>query len=815
MIANWIKLYLKTFAKNKVFSTLNIVGLSVGIASVILVLLYLKNEQSYDQWNPYKDRIYEVYSGKDYFKQRDGVSPWMSAPFADKLDKLSDVVEAYNFSYDFLEETSIRIGDKKEFLFDVAEKQANIFEFFPFETVYGSAEDYKNNREDALALEAEQASRLFGKGVNPVGEQITEDGGKLLTVRYVYRIPDNSSVDAKAMTAYWAEARIKENRESNNWTDANFNLLIKLKEGIALTDVKKYISNVMYEDHYEDSAKQEEMTVQEYKEKYKKDNIFQFHVLDKAHLNPDSLILGAGHNIQKTLNIMLGVSVLILLLAVLNAVNLSLVNSFQRAKEIGVKKVLGATRGSIVRQFMFETGITVFFSLTISFVIVELLLPYFNLFINRNLVFSALDFLPVLLFISALLIVFSGVLPALFLSGFKVLNVLKGNYMRRQSGAALRNTLLVFQFVIAFFFLTVAFLVNKQVNFMLNQDLGFNGDQVVNIRYKIKAGINRYKHYQKFEADLKKIKGVKAVAVHGVKFGGEGFRSSSTNIIGEESLQSNNVPVSYDFLEVFDIKVKEGRFFDRKLASDSIDKVLVNETFERIFDLKDGVMGKKIVWNSKEFEVIGVLKDFNSSGFAEEIEASTFFMPNSVSWFSNALESVSVKIDSKNVQQTLKDIETFWNTRVDDEYGIRYGFANQDFARSYQNTMNQRVVFNALMVISVFIALFGLMALVSFSMESRLKEVSIRKVLGASTEGLLINLCKKFVFYCVLGFLISIYPVVYLMNIWLEDYAYRIDVQWTVFGWSFVVLTLFSVALVLWKAWRATQVNVLKYVNYE
>lgn len=812
MIVHWIKLYLKAFAKNKVFYLLNLMGLSVGIAAVIMVWLYGNNERSYNQWNPYKDRIYEVYEGEEYFK-KGGFSPWLSAPYANQLDKLNDVIEAYNFRIGDSKEISVRIGDTKAYLRERKDLQANVFRFFPFEMVYGSVEAYEKNWQDALALEVSEADRLFGEGVDPVDKQLILDGGKVLTVRCVYRIQGNSSLAPKALTAYETEEQIEKQREGN-WSDANFNLLIKLKEGVRLEEVEERIADVLYEHEYEVLARENEMSVAEYKKTVTKEGLFIFMVLDRVHLNPGSVVLGAGQNIQKTLYIMQGVALLILVLSVLNAINLSLLGSFERAKEVGIQKVLGVTKATIVKQFMFEASITAILALMLSMVLLEWLLPYFSLLVGSTLTLSAANFMPAFLFVFVFLLLFTGVLPAVLLSRLHALHVLKGNYLRRKSGSFLRDSLLVLQFVIAFFFLAIAMLVHKQANYMLEQDLGFSGDQVVNIRYRLKEGVDRYKHYQRFEQDLKKISGVKAVAVHAVLFGG-GYLSSSVNHIEDVFIQSNNIPVSYDFMEVFQMQLKGGRFFDRAFASDSIDKVLVNETFEKEFGFRDGIVGKKIRWNNKAFEVIGVIKDFNSQGFFEENEASTYFMPNSVGWFSYSLENVSVKIETGDVQQTLEEIERFWKERVDDEYGIRYSFANEDFERSYQKTMDQRVLFTVLMVVSVFIAIVGLMALVSFSMESSLKEVSIRKVLGASESSLLFGLCKRFVGYCALGFIISIYPAVYLITVWLEDYVYRIEIGWEVFALSFAVLMFFSVVLVLWKAWSATRVNVLKYVNYE
>ncbi len=808
MIANWFKLYIKSFLKNKLVSSLNILGLAVGMTAVILVLLFWNNEHSYNQWNPYKDRVFEVEGTSDsYFKN------WFPAPVANNLDKLSDIVEAYNFSFTYNDVSSVEIEGRKDFLYDINEKQANFFEFFPFDAIYGSAEEYKKNYNDALAIDIAQAERLFGKGVNPIGKTVVLENGKVLSVRFVYRVPGNSSITFQGITSFVTEEQIAFNRGSN-WGDHNYTLLLKLREGIQIQDVQDRIRDVIYDDVYQMYMKKESVTLEELKKNFKDNIVLNFNSLETVHLNPISGGLGGGATASKVLNIMMVSAVLLLVLSIINAVNLALVNSFKRAKEIGIRKAIGVTKGQLFQQFIFESILTVTIALTIALVLVEVILPYFNLLVSRSIVFNISSLALPILGIALAVVLLSGTLPSIFLLSFDTLKVLKGNYLRGKAGIRIRNVFLIVQFVIAFFFLSTAVFIHKQVDYILYEDLGFNGNQVVNISYKIKEVDKRYPLYQRIESDLKKIKGVKEVAIHSMRIGG-GYSSASGNTIEGVSLQSNNVPVGYDFLKVFDGQLLEGRFFERSLATDSVTKVLVNETFKKAFNFSDGILGKKIIWNGKEFEIIGVVKDMKVEGVSQSTNPSTYFMPNSVDWFHYLTNHIAVKIDAKDTQKTLKALEDFWSKRVDSTYPMQYTFANEDFAKSYQKTLYQRTLFMSLMGVSVFIALFGLMAIVSFSIESRLKEIAIRKVLGADSTGLIMKLSVRFIAYCLVGFIISIYPVVYVMNLWLEDFVYRISITALPFVVAFVSLMIFSMLLVFWKAWQATRINVLKYINYE
>lgn len=809
MIGNWFKLYLRHFWKNRFFSILNMLGLSMGITALILVLMYWKYEHSYNQWNPYKDRVFEVYNaGFD----DGGLNPWMPAPMANQLDQLSDVIESYTFLWNFTKSKSITIGNRQDFVYNLADHQASYLDMFPFPAIYGTIKDYQDNKLDAIALERKQAERLFGVGVDPVGEEVILDGGKHVIVRLVYEVPGPTSNAPDAFVSYSGEQTIVD--KINVWNDHNYNILIKLKQGILLSDVKTRIINTLYQPFLEAYAKHEGITEDEYRAKYMQEDRYVFFDLEHAYLNPKSEIYGSGEHTQKILTSMSVVAVLLLFLSILNTLNLTMVQYFKRAKEVGVRKVLGAEKGNLIVQFVFESVLTTVLSFVLALFLIELLLPYFNLLVDQTLVFYIGDF--VFLFIGILIsiIVLAAILPGLFVVSFNTLTVLKGNFVRSKSGVVVRSTLLVFQFVIAFFFLTIALFMNKQITYLINQNLGFKGDQIVNISYHLSGIQNNYEVFNDFKEDLLKIKGVEGVTAHSLRIGQE-EGSSSTNRIGEVSLHSGNIIVDSDFINLMGIQLKGGRFFDPKLKSEGENKVLVNETFERAFDFKEGVIGKKIQWNGKYFEIIGVVRDFNMKGFTVNSTPQTYFMGNAASWFHYLLSTVSVKISRDDVQGTLVRIEDFWKDRVEPVYPMKYAFVNEQFGDTYRKSVYQKTLFMVLMGVSVFTALLGLLAIVSFSIENRLKEVAIRKVMGAEGKSLIVNLSGKFIIYCTLGFCISVFPVYYAVQLWLEDFVYRIEVGVLPFILAFIILLFLSVLLVVWKSWLATRINVLTYINYE
>lgn len=809
MINNWFKLYARHFWKNKFFSILNLLGLSIGIAALVMVLLYWNNEHSYNQWNPYKDRVYEVYRVDG---EEGRISPWVPAPIVTKLEELSDILDSYTLLWDYVEKLSIQIDNKKEFIYNLQDHQATYLDMFPFPEVFGSIKDFQENKFDAIALEKKQAERLFGIGTDPTGREIIIDGGKRLIIRLVYEIPFLTSEAPLAFISYSGEQMIIDNNDV--WSDYNYKLLIKLKEGIALETVKSRLINTLFQPFLNRDSQRIGISEIEYQKRFVKNDPIVFFDLKSSHLNPRSQIFGSGSNANKILNSMLAVSSLILLLNILNTINLTIVKNFRRIKEVGIRKTLGGTKADILFQFVFETFFTVLIAFIIGLVLVEVLTPFLNLLVDRELKFNISQSLYLLIILFIIIFTLTAFLPAIFIASLKPNYVLKGNILKSKSNVSLRNVLLVLQFIIAFFFLSLAILMNKQVNYLIHQDIGLNGDQIINIRFNLSGLQNRYEVYNSFREDLLKINGVEYIAAHSLEFGGN-LGSSSTNFIDGKTLYSGNIIIDYSFLDLFQIELKEGRFFDSNSKTDGQTKVLVNEAFEKEVNFKDGVIGKDIRWNGNYFKVIGVVKNFNTGGVGVEATPQTYFLGNAADWFHHIMETVSIKVDAKDIQETISKIEKFWNQRVDLVYPMEYGFANDQFANTYRKAIYQKTLFLVLMFVSIFIALLGLLAVVSFSIESRLKEVAIRKVLGADRKELIIDLSKKYLILCMLSFIISIYPVYYAINLWLEDFVYRIDITVFPFLLGFIILSILSAFLVVWKSWQATQVNVLKYINYE
>lgn len=809
MLNNWLHIFYYHIKNNKLFTLLNVLGLSIGIAALVFSLLYYNEEKSYDAWNPEKEKVFQVLHdlGKG--------TVWANnpAPLADYLGSKFTEVEDYCYFNNWYYNEIVRYNSKKE-IFKIIDVQKNFFEFFPFEFTQGSSKNCLS--ESTIAISDVAVKRLFG-GENPMNKEVLYSGKKLI-IKGVYKLNTKSSIAPEIVTNL-VEKRLKEN--NTQWGNYNFGLLLKLKNPNQAPQLIKKIEKLMYENTLAKWAKDEGLTPEEWLKKYNEEgNKVILEPLKISHLH--SVINGFPEvraNYQ-FLMIMLGLSVLILILSIVNYVNLATANTIKRAKEVGVRKVLGATKMNIIYQFVFETIILVAFSILLALVIVELSLPFYNDFLGKSLELNGTLFVIQLLIIFILSVIFAGIFPAIYVSNFETLKVLKGNFSRSKSGIWLRNAMLILQFAIASFFIIGSYIVFQQVNFMANKDLGFKGEQVLQIKYRNPFDYNEEGYQDKMfsrlsmiKQEVLKIKGVKEVATGAFNFG-NGAYSSSSFMYKNVSIQGQNMGIDFEMLPMMNIKIKEGRNLSPKYASDTINSMLINETAARMIN-DSTLIGKEIDWNNYKLKVVGIVKDFHVYGPQAEIPPMAFFHFKTVKWMLGNVNQIYVKVDSENMEETIANIEKFWVQNVDSEYPFEYDFVDKNYARTYEQYVKQRNLFSMLNIVVILIALFGLFALAAFSIERRMKEIAIRKTLGAETGSLLKELSKQYIVFGIIGFLIAVFPTYYLLQKWLENFAYRVSIDVLPFLIGFILLIILTLAVVLSKAYQATKVDVLKYLKYE
>lgn len=802
MILNWIKVFVHQLRQHKLFMVLNILGLSIGIGGIIFAILYWNEEHAYNAWNPEKDQVFQLVMdmGED---MRWGSTVAPLGPLLEKSPEVDKITYYNTFYYNEI----IKYKGKKHLTEKIMDAQNTFFELFPFEFVKGQRATALPNK-SSIALREDTARMLFGDE-DPLNKTV-DYSGRQLVVTGVYRIPGPSSVAPMAVTNL-IDDKLKEN--INEWGNFNWGMSVKLKNPNAAPAVSRYIERIFYENRTLHWAKEAGMTPEKFVEKYGAVKaILEPLATVRLHSVTAGYAEGAGN--YQFLLIMAGLSVLILVLSIVNYVNLATANAIKRAKEVGVRKILGAGKSNIISQFLFETAIMTVFSIVLALAIVELSLPFYNDFLSKDLVMSGSQFYLQLTVIFVTVMVLAGIFPAAYVSNFETLKVLKGNFGRSKSGVWLRNGMLILQFSIASFFIIGSYVVYKQVDFMNHKDLGFKGSQVLDVYFRFERGEENFDRYATIKQELLKIPGVTAVSAGGFAFGNGSNSSSGFSYKGGPNIQAKNMPIDYNMLDMMKIKVLQGRGLSPKIASDTINTILVNQTVVAMMGEKEP-LGKQIEWNNNKLTIVGVVQDFHINGPQSKIPPMMICHYKTISWMEGNMDHIYVKANPAQMDQTIAQIEKFWTTKVDREYPFKYDFVDKTFARTFEAFVKQKNLFALLNVVVILIALFGLFALASYSIERRMKEIAIRKTLGAETGSLLRALSKQYVVFCIIGFAIALVPTWYVLQKWLENFAYRIDVTVTPFIIGFVVLSLLTIAIVTTRAWQATKADVLRFLKYE
>lgn len=806
MLHNWIKIFIYHLKQNKLFSFLNVLGLSIGIAGLIFALLYWNDEHSYDQWNPNKDNVFLVVN------QMDPTTFWTSSPAPSGSALATKNTEVTSFCYisgDYSDDI-LRFKNKKVQSDKILSAQKNFFDYFPFEFVEGNLALALPD-ENSICVSEIMALQLFGNQ-KALGKEVVFENKKLL-VRGVYKSNQHSSYNPSAVVNFM-DFRLQKTEEQ--WGNFQYTLLIKANPS-SITHIEKTLTQLYHENMTMKYAKSRGITTEEFVEKYGEVKPF-LETLSIVRLHTKSGGLPEGKGNYQLLLIMLGLSVLILILSIVNYVNLATANATKRAKEVGVRKIMGASKSKIVFQFIFETVIITLFSILFSLAIVELTLPYYNEFLEKNIVLNGGEFYLQLIGIFIITVIVAGIFPATYVSNFETLKVLKGNFGRSTSGVWLRNGMLIFQFAIAAFFIIGSYVVYQQISYMSNKDFGFKANQIINLNYRNIYGeeisdANRFERYTSIKNKLLSIKGVKKVAGGAFKFG-EGAPVVTGYHYKDIAIDGNNIPVDFGMLDMMKIKMVQGRHFNEKFSNDTVNNVLINETAMKMLKEKNPI-GKIIKWDTKDLTIVGVVKDFNLYNPADPIGPMTFFHLKTIPWFMGTLNNIYVEVSPETMTESLADIEKLWLKEVDSDYPFSYDFVDKEYKRSYSSYIKQKNMFSLLNIIVILISLFGLFSLASYSIERRMKEIAIRKIIGAETTILLIALSKQYIVFCIIGFLIALFPAYYLLNKWLENFAYRIDISIYPFVIGFVSLLFLTLLVVLSRAYSATKVDILKYLKYE
>ncbi len=805
MLKNWLKIAFINYRKNWLSTIINILGLSVGLCVFLLIFIHWQDEKSYEDWIPNKDNIYFVENGNAAF----GIMSSSSYPeiFVSK-EKFSEIEDATILN-DWGKQ-KLSFGGNSAYVSAMASVDS-FFRFFPFEKVAGNFQNAISDN-GKIALSLETARLLFGDDyLNAIGKSVKNDSNeKNYVVTAIYKFPQGNTIfrpDFIYKNPYLDQSK-------DQWTSYSYNGFFKVKPGTDIKALEHKLSKQMQE--------QDEISSKKWGYTIDRKNPAMVYLTSISKMKLDAKSSGINKGDKKSILILLGLSVLILALSGINLINLKTAQASQRAKEVGVRKVVGSSKSNLILQFLLETFIICLASYIVAFAMVELFLPYYNKFLDKEIRlndFNLFLYTALLLFVFSLI---SGLIPALYLSNFKPINTLKGNFARSKSGVWLRNSILTLQLIISSFFIICSLIIHTQVSYMMNKDLGFKGDQAIQIDFKKANWENNFNvnKYKRLKAELARVPGV--IDVTGsVNSIGNGSANASVIKLATDTTKTAETMlggIDENFLKFYKIKFISGRDLDWKKASDTVNGAVVNETFAgKLGYNPTTALGKEFFtgWDgNKKYKILGVVTDVNYAGLEQKVMPIVYFNYDRT-WVKNNMNNIQIKISGNDINGTLERIKEFWITKAEPGYPYDFEFVDKQFAKTFEKFQKQQTLFTTLNIVVLVIALLGLFALSSLLIEQKLKDVAIKKTLGADEKTIVWDLTKKFLLICVIAVIISMPFGYYAMNEWLKDFAYRIDMPVWPYILSLFLLLILTFAVVSFKAYRATKINLVNYLKYE
>lgn len=794
MLRNYFKIALRNLLKHKSLSFINIFGLAAGMACSLLIFLFVADELSYDRFNAGAGNIYRIvkdFVNDDGSRLPDATTPPAVAPAVQKeipgIEHVTRVFPGWgdNFLFSYKEK---HIYEQRLYRVD-----SSFFDVFTFPFVKGSAKEAFKEINSIILTEA-TAKKYFGKE-DAMGKVLHEDNlGDLMVTGIVKDVPQNAH--------FHFDLLIPIRKFSGNidgiWGWYNFYTYFKLRAGVNIKNVEQQIQAIYKRNNKEGT------------------NVFYTQPLTGIHLDSDLKWELEANSQRLYVYVFSIVGLLIILIASINYINLVTARSSLRAKEIGIRKVSGAYNSSLVKQFLLESVVTCMFAAILALLIAQLLLPVVNSTTQKQLSLFGGGNPVTLYFLAGALItgLLAGVVPAVYLSSFEPIIVLKGNKLSEKGVFNLRKALVIVQFTISMVLISGAGIIYQQVNYIQDAKLGLNNDQVLILK---DYGALSKPTARAFENALLQIPGVKSSATADGVVGGQNWTNGASVKGSKNSQLINFLSVGYDYLDVTGIGLQEGRGFSADFPADTINRVsnkkldedigsvVLNEKAVKDLGVPSPLIGQRILWGtdgdtSYYLKLIGVARDFHFASFKNEIKPFAFIVnPRRVA-------NLTIKLSTRNLSSVMEQVKNTWKAFAPGR-PLQYSFLDETFARLYQSETNFQKVFIVLVVLSILIACLGLFGLSAFTAEQRTKEIGIRKVLGASAAGIAAMLSKDFLKLVVVAIVIATPLAWWAMSSWLQNYAYRIQISWRVFIIAGILAGLIAVVTISFQAIKAAVAN--------
>ena len=774
--------------RNKFFSTINILGLALGMACSILILLWVQNELSIDSFHANKDRLYTVYERQFYDHKVHGQ---YSTPgiLADELKKVVPDFE-YAADVDLGEENTFRVNNKI-LKINGGFASADFFKMFSFPLLQGSVQTSLNSP-SAIAISRKMAEEFFGSPQAAIGKSIRYENRENFNITAVFEnVPANAS-DKFDYLINWYQF-LKENPWAKNWDSNSPATFVMLKPNADAALVDKKITHFVDPYIKPSPAFREELGLQK---------------LDETYLNSDLKDGRPSGGRIEYVHLFSIVAVFILLIACINFMNLTTARSIKRAREIGVRKVVGAVRSVLIKQFIGEALLLTFLAVLIAVFLVAALLPVFNSVTQKHIgyPFSHLYFW---LWLSGLTLVtgfISGSYPALFLSGFNPVRVLKGTLKLSAGSAWFRKGLVVFQFVLSVVLIIGTMVISKQVNYIQTKNLGYDRENMIFVPLEGDL-ISKYETFKNEASKMPGIKDITRITSRPTNFGSS---TSGVTWDGKDpntNIEFTQVSVGYDFTKTMKLKMVQGRDFSKDFATDSIG-YLINETALKRVGYADPI-GKPFTMWGKKGTIVGILQDFHFKSLHSAIDPLVVRLREKEDY-----GNILVRTQPGQTKQALATIEKLCK-ELNPNFTFTYQFSDQEYQKLYDNEQVVSKLSDAFAFLAIFISCLGLLGLAMFTAEQRTKEIGIRKVLGASVGSLFTLLSREFIVLVIIALLIASPISWYAMNKWLLNYSYHIDLAWWIFLLSGGIAIFITLITVSFQSAKAALMNPIKSLRSE
>lgn len=803
MIQNYIKIAWRNILNNRGYATINIVGLAIGLACCLLIVIYVQNELSYDKYHVNKDRIFRIVHDYREVGSTEQHQIWGNAPIGEALKadfpEIEKIVQFSGQTSILLKQGENRFQEENVFFMD-----STAFDVFSWKILAGNPHTALKNAYSVVLTES-TAKKYFGDQ-NPIGKTIEgglaagrADAGLYTVTAVMADVPANShfTFDALLSMSTFRKAR-PDIFENEGWGYVDFYTYF-----LASKDFDPIKFNQKIPDFLKRHIPVQENANSRYN--FHLEPMLQAYMHSTADRQP-----GATGSYQN-LYIFTIIGGFILLIACVNFMNLATSRSMERAKEVGVRKAIGANKSNLILQFMSESLALVFFSGLLAIVLVLAFLPFLEAFSGKHLTYSSLlngTTWSIFLLATTLTGFLAASYPALILASFKPIQVLKGAFSNSKGGTLLRRGLVVFQFCLSIALIAGTVIVFSQLNQLQQQDLGFQKAQRLVIDYNFDEKVNN--NLEAIKNTLAKDKDVQSVTASRT-VPGAFFPNAGTEIMSTDGKMTNFAPSLYevdiDFIPNMGIKMAAGRAYSRDFPADSAHSLVINEAAAKLWGYSnpEDVIGKQFRQWGKEGTVIGVVKDFNYLSLHRKIEPLALRLEPSSSRY------LAVNLQNVN-QQTIDRIGKLW-TELAPHRPFLYSFLDDNFNRQYEADFNFRRLFTAFSGLALFIACLGLLGLVTYTAQQRTKEIGVRKVLGASIYNLVMLLSSDFIRLLVIAICIAT-PLSWIaMNKWLDNFAYHIEPKWWMFafsGLSAVFIALITVSYQTFKAAKANPVDSLR-----